>query len=221
MSEQINKIVYSLLENPIEDYAKKKDCQCFLNENQEDFIIDASSVFVQKVIEQAKYSAVNVKNNDEFGICLAAWLKKKKRLNVVQWEPNNVNYPKFMLLGTDKGILAYIEFFYHTADISVDDATVGRMGICHLMKDLRNRLPLVDSDLDRPVFYVHLLDFPNQKGIFFETTEMIKNNIFENSKCVFLNNFGDLYFSDISEMGEFEELVCMFEDLKRNNVKFY
>lgn len=221
MSEQIDKIVYSLLENPGEDYAKKKNCQCFGNENQEELVIDTSSVFVQKVIEQAKYSAVNVKNNDEFGICLAAWLKKKKRLNVVQWEPNNVNYPKFMLLGTDKGILAYIEFFYHTVDISVDDAIVGRMGICHLMKDLRTRLPLVDSDLDRPVFYVHFLNYPNQKGIFFETTEMIKNNIFEKSRCVFLNNSDDLYFSDISEMGEFEELVCMFEDLKRNNVKIY
>ncbi len=126
-----------------------------------------------------------------------------------------------MLLGTDKGILAYIEFFYHTSDIRVDDAAVGRMGICHLMKDLRTRLPLVDSDLDRPVFYVHFLDYPNQKGIFFETTEMIKNNIFGNTKCVYSHNSGDLYFSDISEMGEFEELVCMFEDLKRHHVKFY
>lgn len=221
MSEQIVKIIYSLLENPQEDNTKKENYQCFTNENQKELVIDDSSVFVQKVIEQAKYSIENVKINDEIGTCIAAWLKKKKRLNVVQWEPSNENYPKFMLLGTDKGILAYIEFFYHTSDISVDDATVGRMGICHLMKDLRARLPLVDSDLDRPVFYVHFLDYPNQKGIFFETTEMIKNNIFENTKCVYINNSSDLYFSDISEMGEFEELVCMFEELKRNNVKFY
>ena len=142
MSEQIDKIVYSLLENPIED--KKIDCQCFLNENQKELVLDTSSVFVQNIIEQAKNSAVNIKNNDEFGMCLAAWLKKKKRLNIVKWESNNVNYPKFMLLGTDKGILAYIDFFYHTTNISVDDATVGRVGICHLMKDLRNRLPLID-----------------------------------------------------------------------------
>lgn len=219
MSEQIDKIVYSLLENPIED--KKIDCQCFLNENQKELVLDASSVFVQNIIEQAKNSAVNIRNNDEFGMCLATWLKKKKRLNIVKWESNNVNYPKFMLLGTDKGILAYIDFFYHTANISVDDATVGRVGICHLMKDLRNRLPLIDSDLDRPVFYVHLLDFPNQKGIFFETTGMIKNNIFENSKCVSLDRSGDLYFSDLAEMGDFEELVYIFEDLKKTGKRVF
>ena len=126
-----------------------------------------------------------------------------------------------MLLGPDKGILAYIDFFYHTANISVDDATVGRVGICHLMKDLRNRLPLIDSDLDRPVFYVHLLDFPNQKGIFFETTGMIKNNIFENSKCVSLDRSGDLYFSDLAEMGDFEELVYIFEDLKKTGKRAF
>ena len=96
MSEQIDKIVYSLLENPIED--KKIDCQCFLNENQKELVLDASSVFVQNIIEQAKNSAVNVKNNDEFGMCLAAWLKKKKRLNIVKWESKNVNYPKFILI---------------------------------------------------------------------------------------------------------------------------
>lgn len=83
----------------------------FLNENQKELVLDASSVFVQNIIEQAKNSAVNIKNNDEFGMCLATWLKKKKRLNIVKWESNNVNYPKFMLLGTDKGILAYIDFF--------------------------------------------------------------------------------------------------------------
>ena len=89
------------------------------------------------------------------------------------------------------------------------------------MKDLRNRLPLIDSDLDRPVFYVHLLDFPNQKGIFFETTGMIKNNIFENSKCVSLDRSGYLYFSDLAEMGDFEELVYIFEDLKKTGKRVF
>lgn len=221
MSERLDKLIYFLIDHPQDDSAGKKSCQSFANETQEEMLIEESSSFMQEVIGQAEYSVENVKLNDEAGSIVAAWLKKKKRLNVVQWEPNNVNYPKFMLLGTDKGILAYIEFFYHRSDRRVDDATVGRMGICHLMKDLRTRLSLVDSDLDRPVFYVHILDYPGQKGVFFETTEMIKNNIFENSKCVYNKNTSDLYFSDISEMGDFDELVCMFEDLKKNNVKFY
>lgn len=195
----------------------------FMNEWQEKkkLEIDENSSFIQDVISQADYSAENERINDQAGVIIANWLKKKKKLNVIQWEPNNINYPKFMLLGTDKGILAYIEFFYHQSNTEVDDITAGRTGICHLMNDLRRRLSLVDSDLDRPVFYVHILDYPNQKGVFFETTEMIKNNIFEKSECACNGKNGSLYFSDISEMGDFSELVCMFEDLKKNNVKFY
>lgn len=217
----MDKLIYSLIDNPQDNSLEKKICQSFENYELDGIKIDESSSFIQEVIKQAAYSVEEEKLNDEVGIIIAAWLKKKKRLNVVQWKPNNVNYPKFMLLGTDKGILAYIEFFYHCLDIEVDDTTVGHAGICHSMENLKIRLALVDSDLDRPVFYVHIIDYPNQKGVFFETTEMIKNNIFLNSKCVYSRSAGDLYFSDISEMGDFNELIYIFEDLKKNNVKFY
>ena len=50
---------------------------------------------------------------------------------------------------------------------------------------------------------------------------MIKNNIFENSKCVSLDRSGDLYFSDLAEMGDFEELVYIFEDLKKTGKRVF
>ena len=50
---------------------------------------------------------------------------------------------------------------------------------------------------------------------------MIKNNIFENSKCVSLDRSGDLYFSDLAEMGGFEELVYIFEDLKKTGKRVF
>jgi hypothetical protein len=180
-----------------------------------------SQIFLTDVINQSEYSKKNEEKNDAVGQLLSAWLKKKKRLNITQWEPNKTQYPKFMLLGTDKGILAYVETFYHHSEEKVDDEVVCRYGICHRMDDLRSRLAVVDSDLDRPVFYIHFLDYPDQKGIFFETTEMIKNNIYEESGCVDLETSKKLYFSNLSEMGDFEELILMFEDLKKNNVKFY
>lgn len=183
--------------------------------------INTEDVFFQQVIKEAQYLPENEKNNDVVGNIISGWLKKKKRLNVVKWEPNNQNYPRFMLLGTDRGILAYIEFFYHRSDVDVSDEVVRKIGICHILTDLRKRLSLVDSDLDRPVFYVHILDYKRQKGIFFETTEMIKNNIFENKESIYKYVPKDLYFSKITEMGDFEELISIFKNLKKNNVKFY
>lgn len=220
MSELMDKLIYSLMDEP-SSVSGIKFCDSFEEVNSSVLKIDKEDGFIQQVIRQAQYLPENETKNDAAGGLISSWLKKKKRLNVVQWEPNNINYPKFMLLGTDKGILAYIEFFYHKSDADVSDDIVGQNGICHLLSDLRTRVSLVDSDLDRPVFYVHVVDYKNQKGIFFETTEMIKNNIFEKTKSVYEDSPIDLYFSQLSEMGDFEELVRIFEDLKKNNVKFY
>lgn len=193
------------------------------NRSEGSFDLTIDSVpesFRRDVLFQSTYENTNVENNDEVGRVLAAWLKKKKRLNVIQWEPNKEQYPKFMLLGTDKGILAYIEPFYHSSCENAEVEMIAKYGICHRMKDMRERLALVDSDLDRPVFYVHVLNYPSVKGVFFETTEMIKINIYEEDECVDKNSSGEYYFSDLCEMGDIEELVMMFDDLKKNNVKF-
>lgn len=194
-----------------------------LFENKKDINVDVDGVpapFFEDVLLQATYTHDNIVNNDVAGEVLAAWLKKKKQLNIAQWEPNKEQYPKFMLLGTDKGILAYVEPFYHSSCVDADVAMIAKYGICHKMKDLKGRLALIDSDLDRPVFYVHILNYPSVKGVFFETTEMIKNNIYEESKCIDIKSSRKYYFSDLSEMGDFEELVRIFDDLKKNNVKF-
>ena len=212
--------MYALMDEPF-IISGIKFCDSFETDNSNILQIDKENRFIQKVIEQAQYLPENEKNNDEVGRIISGWLKKKKGLNVVQWEPNKPDYPKFMLLGTDRGILAYIEFFYHKSDEIVSDDIVGQAGICHILNDLRKRLSLIDSDLDRPVFYVHVVDYKNQKGIFFETTEMIKNNIFEKTESIYEDFPIDLYFSKISEMGDFEELISIFENLKKNNVKFY
>lgn len=220
MSESMDRLISELIANPQYKLLYGIEFNNFIHQIQTETIPDNYRSFIRETIKQASYSTENLKLNDEVGLSIATWLKKNKRLNVVKWEPNNSNYPNFMLLGPDKGILAYIEFFYHKTLINVDDIPAESIGLCHLMTDLRTRLPLVDSDLDRPVFYVHIMDYPNQKGIFFETTEMIKNNIFENTKFICKLGFEELYFSNICEMGDFNDLVCIFEDLKKNNVKF-
>lgn len=221
MADSMDDLICSLIEGPQYKLSYRIDFNNLVHQIQTKMLPNNYWSFIRKAIEQSTYSSENIKLNDAAGTSISIWLKKNKRLNIVKWVPNNNNYPKFMLLGPDKGILAYVEFFYHSTFVTDKDIPVECFGLCHLMTDIRKRLPLVDSDLDRPVFYVHIMDYFNLKGIFFETTEMIKNNIFENSN--FICNLGseEVYFSNINEMGDFKELICVFEDLKKNNVKFY
>ena len=82
---------------------------------------------------------------------------KKEKLNIVEWEPNKDCYPRFMLLGTDKGILAYMEFFVHELDDSVPLNVSERYSICYEYTKLRQDITYIESDLDRPTFFIHVL----------------------------------------------------------------
>jgi len=168
-----------------------------------------------------EYSSEVMNQNDTFGLIFSTWIKNRFRMNIVKWSPNTPLYPRFMFLGTDKGILAYLEFFYHESKELIDDEMILQYGICHEMNGLKKRIALVNSHLDRPVFYVHILNYEHFKGIFFETTDMIKNNIFESNYTKKTVNEREYYFTNIGEMGSLDELINMFGDLKKNNIKFY
>ena len=44
-------------------------------------------------------------------------------------------------------------------------------------KKIISQLDIIESDLERPVFYLHWIDFPCLKGVFFETSEQVKDYI--------------------------------------------
>lgn len=186
-----------------------------------DEIIEKNDNFMRDSVWWGEYLPEVISKNDSFGPDFSAWIKKNCKMNVTEWVPNNPLYPRFMFLGTDKGILAYIEFFYHDSKELVNDNIICKYGICHEMSGLKNRIALVDSHLDRPVFYIHFINYQNYKGIYFETTEMIKNKIFEKDFVKESIDDKEYYFSELRELGSLEELIIIFTDLKKNNVKFY
>ena len=67
--------------------------------------------------------------------------------------------------------------------------------------------------MDRPVFFVYIINTTNVKGVFFETNEQIKNR--------WLNeNFNAPTYTPIfDEMGNMSNLIDIFIDLKKNNVR--
>lgn len=97
------------------------------------------------------------------------FLKTKYKLNVTHGDNSNKKYPDCMLLSGDKGILAYFEVKYHGAPFISAINKIGRYcyeGSATLdLNKLVKQIEIVESELDRPVFYLHWIDYPCLKGL--------------------------------------------------------
>ncbi len=162
------------------------------------------------------------------------FLKGKYKLNVTHGDNFNKKYPDCMLLSGDKGILAYFEVKYHAAPFISAINKIGRYcyeGSATLdLNKLIKQIEIADSELDRPVFYLHWIDYPCLKGLFFETSDQVKNELFiqgqEFERKARSGDFqGDKktgytkkFYSKLLEMGTFEELIGIFSDMKKNGM---
>ncbi len=163
------------------------------------------------------------------------FLKTKYKLNVTHGDSSNKKYPDCMLLSGDKGILAYFEVKYHGAPFISAINKIGRYcyeGSATLDLDkLVKQIEIVESELDRPVFYLHWIDYPCLKGLFFETSDQVKNELFiqgdaferEERTGDFDDNdrkigYTKKFYSKLLEMGSFEELIDIFLDMKKKGV---
>ena len=93
------------------------------------------------------------------------FLKTKYKLNVTHGDNSNKKYPDCMLLSGDKGILAYFEVKYHGAPFISAINKIGRYcyeGSATLdLNKLVKQIEIVESELDRPVFYLGCGGYPN------------------------------------------------------------
>lgn len=166
------------------------------------------------------------------------YLKLKYKLNVTHADESNKKYPDCMLLSGDKGILAYFEVKYHGAPFISAFHKIGRYcyeGSVTLDLDkVKKQIEIAEAELDRPVFYLHWVDFPCLKGIFFETSEQVKNELFihgeefERKKRTgdydenrIKRGYTKKFYSKLLEMGSFEELIDIFLDMKKKGVVMY
>lgn len=150
----------------------------------------------------------------DFAAEMISRVKSECRMNIVEWEPVKSDYPTHILLGPDKGILAYINFI--VSDVQGD--------ICfrHERDALITKLRLAVSDLDRPVFNVCQVTEGEKKAVYFETYEQILDILFRDPGRLAGAEGESVYFcSEKSQMGCFEELLGIFMDLKKNNVRVY
>lgn len=159
---------------------------------------------------QTKFSeSVEPIAEDSMVSALLYILKKNYKFNIVKWEPSNCAYPEYMFLGTDRGILAYIKFNY-VSSVSRFDLEMLKMSSRSVMQTIAK----ADSHLDRPVFFVHIINTADEKKLLFETNEQIKDRWLK-------TGFADSrYIPIIEEMGSAENLLSILAELKNNNVHF-
>ena len=159
------------------------------------------------------------------------YLKEHHGINVCHADKINKNFPDCMILNKDKSIVAYIEVKYHGAPFIYAINKINRYcyegSITLDYKKIIKQLEIIYTDLDRPVFYLHWVDFPCLKGIFFETSDQVKENIYKNgveferrhregdleksSESVYLGKF----YSSLLEMGDFEEFINTIKELRK------
>lgn len=156
------------------------------------------------------------------------FLKTKYHIKALHGDKSNKKYPDCMVLSKDKGIVAYFEVKYHSAPFIMAYQKINRPcyeGSATFDQDkIIKQLEIIDSDIQLPTFYLHWIDYPCLKGVFFETNEQVKNYIYEaeferkeregdlvkNPRSIYLNK---VYAPTLS-MGTFDEFVSILRKLE-------
>ena len=166
---------------------------------------------------------------------LIDFFNMKLHIKAMHADKQNKQYPDCMILCGDKQIAAYFEVKYHGAPFISAINKINRYcyegSITLDYKKIIKQLELVESDIERPVFFLHWVDFPCLKGIFFQTAEQIKQYIYDNGEqFTRKQREGDLEKSPLSvylskfyppllEMGSFEEFVSTIKKIIRDKCK--
>lgn len=156
------------------------------------------------------------------------FLKTKFHINAMHGDKSNKRYPDCMVLSKDKGIVAYFEVKYHGAPFIFAKQKIHRLcyegSATYDQNKIIKQLEIIDSDIQLPTFYLHWIDYPCLKGLFFETNEVIKDYIYKseferkeregdsvkNHTSIYLNK---VYAPTLS-MGTFDEFISILKRLE-------
>ncbi len=146
------------------------------------------------------------------------------KVNDERADIKNKRLPDIKILDNTRNIKAYIEHKYHNAPFMFSKKKIGREtyegSITMDTKKLQKQLIEIESELeDRPVYFVHWVDFHHLKGVFFNTQEQIKSYLNANPiefsrysregdyKLQSKIGYTEKFYPPLHEMGDLEELI--------------
>lgn len=171
-----------------------------------------------------KYDVLLGKQHEEI---LMDFLSEKLHAKIGRGDLQNRSYPDCAVYDRKGDIAAYFEVKFHGAPFVSALQLTGRYcyeGSATLdYKKIEKQLLVIDNEIDVPVYYVHWMEYPCLKGVFYETSGQVKEYI-KHQRVEFerKEREGDVQksrasryyakmYSPLLEMGDFEEFV---EELK-------
>ncbi|MCM1286072.1 MAG: hypothetical protein NC213_05895 [Acetobacter sp.] len=173
-----------------------------------------------------KYDVILGKQHEEI---LMDFLSKKLSAKIVRGDLQNRKYPDCKLLNNSENALAYFEVKFHGAPFIYALNKIGRYcyeGSATLdYKKIEKQIEIIHDEIDCPVFYLHWIEYPCLKGVFFETVDQVEKYIAtQHEEFNRAEREGDLQkteksrytkkmYSPLLEMGSFEEFIEVIERL--------
>jgi len=125
-----------------------------------------------------KYDVILGQQHEE---ALMEFLKIKLNAKTERADLQNRSMPDCKILKPDGSVAAYFEVKFHGAPFVSALNLTGRYcyeGSATLdYKKIEKQLAIIENELDAPVFYVHWLEYPCLKGVFYESSEQVKSYI--------------------------------------------
>lgn len=221
--EEINEKCYLKMYEEVEDNKHIKKTPDLYNE------ID----WLSDLYKKARSFYLNPRNKSHKGYDVQLWIQFENAfinflnsiwITTLRADLKNRKLPDLMVLDKTRNIKAYIELKYHNAPFMLSWKLINREpyeGSITLDVDkVRKQLVEIHSELERPVFYVHRVDFPDLKWIFFNTDEQI--NTYLNSEWLELFErkwrewdykitqkvgYTEKFYPPLHEMWDLDELV--------------
>lgn len=173
-----------------------------------------------------KYDVILGMQHEE---ALMDFLQRKIGAITCRADLENRSLPDCKILKKDGSTAAYFEVKFHGAPFVSALNCIGRYcyeGSATLdYKKIEKQLALIKQGLDAPVYYVHWIEYPCLKGIFYETSKQVEEYInscsetFERKEregdkqktkqATYLKKM----YSPLLEMGSFEEFVDLLLSL--------
>lgn len=180
--------------------------------NANDFIdllinINENELFDINVFDVIEYNFTDNELKSEF----CKYLQKNYKIKIEKWEPNKMEYPEYMFLDSDRGILAYVKFnIYKKQSIDI------HKDISYDLSEIIKVVSRIESELDRPTFFINFICSPQLNLLVFETNEQIKDRLYSDEKSY--NKSGNKYYVDLAYTGDLKELIKVLTGLKKDKV---
>lgn len=173
-----------------------------------------------------KYDVILGMQHEE---ALMSFLSSKLGTKVERADLVNRSLPDCKVLKPDGSVAAYFEVKFHGAPFVMALNLTGRFcyeGSATLdYKKIEKQLALINDGLDAPVFYVHWIEYPCLKGVFYETSNQVQEYIKTRkeefsrelragdnekaTKSIYLKKM----YSPLLNMGDFESFIKTLEAL--------